>query len=100
MAAIPKTRACRRGGKAAQAHCDRSLFDVSPCRRRRCGPRTCRPWSAFAAARTMTLSHTHQTPRKPSRVVVLGSGGFLGRNLLAACAVSRIEAVGLGSRDI
>jgi UDP-glucose 4-epimerase len=48
----------------------------------------------------MTLSHTHQTPRKPARLVVLGSGGFLGRHLLAACADARIEAVGLGSRDI
>jgi UDP-glucose 4-epimerase len=48
----------------------------------------------------MTLSHAHQTPRKPARLVVLGSGGFLGRNLLAACANARIEAVGLGSRDI
>jgi UDP-glucose 4-epimerase len=48
----------------------------------------------------MTLSHAHQTPRKPARLVVLGSGGFLGRHLLAACAAARIEAVGLGSRDI
>ena len=48
----------------------------------------------------MTLSHAHQTPRKPARLVVLGSGGFLGRHLLGACAAARIEAVGLGSRDI
>ncbi|MGA7488241.1 MAG: NAD(P)-dependent oxidoreductase [Xanthobacteraceae bacterium] len=48
----------------------------------------------------MTLSHAHQAPRKPSRLVVLGSGGFLGRNLLGACAAAGIEAIGLGSRDI
>jgi UDP-glucose 4-epimerase len=48
----------------------------------------------------MTLSHAHSHPRKPDRVVVLGSGGFLGRILLRACAAASIEAVGLGSRDI
>lgn len=48
----------------------------------------------------MTLSHAYNHPRKPDRVVVLGSGGFLGRKLLKACARADIEAVGLGSRDI
>jgi nucleoside-diphosphate-sugar epimerase len=48
----------------------------------------------------MTLSHAHSHPRKPDRVVVLGSGGFLGRILLRACAAAGIAAAGLGSRDI
>jgi UDP-glucose 4-epimerase len=48
----------------------------------------------------MTLSHAHNHPRKPERVAVLGSGGFLGRGLLTACAAAGIEAAGLGSRDI
>jgi nucleoside-diphosphate-sugar epimerase len=48
----------------------------------------------------MTLSHVHKQPRKPERVVVLGSGGFLGRRLIRACAKAGIETVGLGSRDI
>jgi nucleoside-diphosphate-sugar epimerase len=48
----------------------------------------------------MTLSHAHSNPQTPARVVVLGAGGFLGRNLLAASAAAQIEAVGLGSRDI
>jgi nucleoside-diphosphate-sugar epimerase len=47
----------------------------------------------------MTLSHAHQTPRKPARLVVLGSGGFLGRKLVEACAAAGISALGLGSRD-
>jgi UDP-glucose 4-epimerase len=48
----------------------------------------------------MTLSHTHTTPQKPTRIVVLGAGGFLGRRLLAGCAAAGIEAAGLGSRDV
>jgi UDP-glucose 4-epimerase len=48
----------------------------------------------------MTLSHAHSNPQTPARVVVLGAGGFLGRNLLAASAAAQIGAVGLGSRDI
>jgi len=48
----------------------------------------------------MTLSHAHSNPQKPARVVVLGSGGFLGRHLLQACAAAGIEATGLGSRDV
>jgi UDP-glucose 4-epimerase len=48
----------------------------------------------------MTLSHAHDHPRKPERVVVLGSGGFLGRGLIKACAGAGIEAAALGSRDI
>ena len=48
----------------------------------------------------MTLSHLHHHPRKPARMVVLGSGGFLGRNLVKACAAADIEVMGLGARDI
>jgi UDP-glucose 4-epimerase len=48
----------------------------------------------------MTLSHAHSDPQKPARVVVLGSGGFLGTHLLAACAVAGLEAAGLSSRDL
>jgi UDP-glucose 4-epimerase len=48
----------------------------------------------------MTLSHAHNHPRKPERVVALGSGGFLGRGLIKACAAAGIEAAALGSRDI
>jgi UDP-glucose 4-epimerase len=48
----------------------------------------------------MTLSHTHSSPQKPARVVVLGSGGFLGSRLLKACTAAGIEAAGLSSRDV
>src|SRR6266852_4372530 len=48
----------------------------------------------------MTLSHAHSDPQKPARLVVLGSGGFLGTRLLAACAAAGIEADGLSSRDL
>jgi len=48
----------------------------------------------------MTLSHAHNDPQKPSRVVVLGAGGFLGVRLLQACKAAGIEALGLGSRDV
>lgn len=48
----------------------------------------------------MTLSHLHSRPRTPDRVVVLGSSGFLGRDLGRACAAAGIESVGLGSREI
>lgn len=48
----------------------------------------------------MTLSHAHDRPRKPARVVVLGAGGFLGSRLLKACTAADIAAVGLSSRDI
>src|SRR5262249_2300062 len=48
----------------------------------------------------MTLTHTHNAPQKPARVIVLGASGFLGRRLLRACTEAGIETVGLGSRDI
>ena len=48
----------------------------------------------------MTLSHVHNRPRMPDRVVVLGSSGFLGRGLARACAAAGIETIGLGSREV
>lgn len=48
----------------------------------------------------MTLSHAHTNPQKPTRVVVLGSGGFLGKPLLQACAAAGIASLGLASKDI
>jgi nucleoside-diphosphate-sugar epimerase len=48
----------------------------------------------------MTLSHAYSHPRKPDRVVVLGSGGFLGRSLVRACAAAGVAVAGVASRDI
>jgi UDP-glucose 4-epimerase len=48
----------------------------------------------------MALSHANRVPQKPARIVVLGSGGFLGRRLLPACVDAGMRVVGLGSRDI
>ena len=80
VAAVPSAQARRYRCAAAWARCDRSLFDVRPCRDGCRRPRTCRTRSAFAGAR-MTLSHVHNRPRMPDRVVVLGASGFLGRGL-------------------
>jgi UDP-glucose 4-epimerase len=48
----------------------------------------------------MMLSHAYSHPRKPDRVIVLGSRGFLGRNLHRACAALGVAATGLASSDI
>jgi nucleoside-diphosphate-sugar epimerase len=48
----------------------------------------------------MTLSHANHVPQNPARVVVLGSGGFLGRRLLQACTHAGIAVIGLGSGDV
>ena len=48
----------------------------------------------------MTLAHAHSEPRKPTRVVVLGASGFLGRRLVEACRRADVPAVGLSSRDV
>lgn len=48
----------------------------------------------------MTVAHLYEAPRNPSRLVVLGAGGFLGARLLRACAAAGIEAAALGTRDI
>ena len=99
LAAVPSAQARRYCRAAARARCDRSLFDVRPCRDGCRRPRTCRTRSAFAGAR-MTLSHVHNRPRMPDRVVVLGASGFLGRGLARACAAAGIETIGLGSREV
>jgi nucleoside-diphosphate-sugar epimerase len=48
----------------------------------------------------MTLTHAHASPVDPKRVVILGSTGFLGAGILAACATAGIAAVGFSSRDL
>jgi UDP-glucose 4-epimerase len=48
----------------------------------------------------MTLSHKQGGPIKPTRIVVLGVSGFLGRRLRTACAVAGVEMLGLGSREL
>jgi len=46
------------------------------------------------------LTHVFSRPQTPSRVIVLGAGGFLGRRLCQSLATRRIAAIALGSRDI
>lgn len=46
------------------------------------------------------LTHALDTPADPARVVILGSGGFVGRHLLAACRNAGIATLALGSADI
>jgi UDP-glucose 4-epimerase len=48
----------------------------------------------------MALTHAHDTPQNPARVVVLGAGGFLGRRLVQAATAAGTTAVGIGQRDI
>jgi nucleoside-diphosphate-sugar epimerase len=48
----------------------------------------------------MMPSHAYSHPRKPDRVIILGSRGFLGRNLHRACAASGVAVTGLASSDI
>jgi UDP-glucose 4-epimerase len=48
----------------------------------------------------MSLTHSHEKPQKPSRVVVLGASGFLGRGIVAALTRQGTEVLPLGSRDI
>ena len=85
MTPWPQFRALKPGDIAARLR-GRVVIDpfsmldraADGCRR----PRTCRTWSAFAGAR-MTLSHAHNRPRMPDRVVVLGASGFLAAALPA-----------------
>lgn len=42
------------------------------------------------------LAHTHVTPQTPSRVVVLGAGGFIGGTILQHLAEEKIANLGLG----
>ena len=46
------------------------------------------------------LNHSTDNPTTPSRVVVLGANGFLGRALISALETAAIEHVGISSRDI
>jgi len=46
------------------------------------------------------LTHVSSHPQNPSRVVVLGSGGFLGRRLCKRLTADRITTLAVGSRDI
>src|SRR2546421_12247870 len=60
------------------------------------------PWqrNRSTECRTTMFSHAHSSPQKPARVVVLGSGGFLGKRLLETFAAAGIACVGLGSKDV
>lgn len=48
----------------------------------------------------MTVAHEFINPVKPSRVIILGAHGFIGRHLLEACKAAEIEAVGHSTRDM
>jgi UDP-glucose 4-epimerase len=48
----------------------------------------------------MSLKHTHPQPQKPSRVVVIGPGGFLGTRVSKSLIADGVAVVGIGSRDI
>jgi nucleoside-diphosphate-sugar epimerase len=49
---------------------------------------------------TATLRHREGPPGEPSRVVVLGAGGFLGRSACASLEKDGVPLVALGSRDL
>ena len=46
------------------------------------------------------LTHTHSGAVAPSRVVVLGGSGLIGRNLVASLTSDGVTVLSLGSRDI
>ena len=46
------------------------------------------------------IAHSHETPRPPARVVVLGASGFVGGVLVDHLAKMDIEILGLSSADI
>jgi UDP-glucose 4-epimerase len=48
----------------------------------------------------MSLTHKNARPTPPARVVVLGSGGFLGRRLIKNLTEAALPVLGLGARDI
>jgi UDP-glucose 4-epimerase len=54
----------------------------------------------LAVQQPSTITHELAEPRLPTRVVVLGAGGFLGRNLLARLAAADVETLALSSRDL
>ena len=45
------------------------------------------------------LTHAHKDPRDPHRVVVIGSGGFVGGSILKELAKAKIPAAGLTRKD-
>ena len=53
-----------------------------------------------ARAHFRMLTHVSSHPQNPSRVVVLGSGGFLGRRLCQRLTADRIVTLAVGSHDI
>jgi len=46
------------------------------------------------------LTHSWAEPRKPSRVVVIGAGGFVGQAVVAALKAKGTPCLALGSKDI
>ncbi|MBI4425468.1 MAG: NAD-dependent epimerase/dehydratase family protein [Elusimicrobia bacterium] len=46
------------------------------------------------------LQHAHQDPVRPSRVVVLGSSGFIGSHLLEHLAASGVDRLGVSRADV
>jgi UDP-glucose 4-epimerase len=48
----------------------------------------------------MSLVHLHPAPRKPTRVVVVGAGGFVGGAIRARLAREGVETLALGRADI
>ena len=46
------------------------------------------------------LKHLNETPCRPSRVVILGATGFVGRYLQAQLEAEKIDVLGLGSKQL
>ena len=46
------------------------------------------------------IRHLHETPQKPSQVVILGGTGFVGVSLVAHLKALEIETISLSSADI
>jgi UDP-glucose 4-epimerase len=46
------------------------------------------------------IIHEHSEPRRPSRVIVLGASGFLGRSLLQRLSRGGVETVPVSSREL
>lgn len=46
------------------------------------------------------LEHLNATPEKPSRVVVMGAGGFVGGACVARLAAEGVEVLGMTRRDV
>jgi UDP-glucose 4-epimerase len=46
------------------------------------------------------LQHTHPTARSPARVVVIGSGGFIGGAIVRRLQQANVAAIGLGRAEV